>query len=185
MRKNLKEIEIAEKIWQENESYIRKLCNYKLSSHPDFIDDCMQDIFLALITACRDEKEIKNYRAWLTKVTVNKINDFYRDEKKKEEREISLEEENLKASSDFDYSYTEDINEKDLDAHLENILSSLTDREKDVLIEIAHGLNNREIAEKLFISLPTVKTHVAHILKKINARDRVQAVVFAYENHMI
>ncbi len=64
-------------------------------------------------------------------------------------------------------------------------LESLTDREKDVLIEIAHGLNNREIAEKLFISLPTVKTHVAHILKKINARDRVQAVVFAYENHMI
>lgn len=64
-------------------------------------------------------------------------------------------------------------------------LDDLTDREREVLIEIAHGLSNQEIADKLFISLPTVKTHVAHILAKINARDRVQAVVFAYENHLV
>ena len=64
-------------------------------------------------------------------------------------------------------------------------LESLTEREREVLVEIAHGLSNQEIADKLFISLPTVKTHVAHILQKINARDRVQAVVFAYENHLV
>ncbi len=64
-------------------------------------------------------------------------------------------------------------------------LDELTDREREVLIEIAHGLSNQEIAYKLFISLPTVKTHVAHILAKINARDRVQAVVFAYDNHLV
>ncbi len=64
-------------------------------------------------------------------------------------------------------------------------LELLTDREREVLMEIAHGLSNQEIADKLFISLPTVKTHVAHILQKINARDRVQAVVFAYENHLV
>ncbi|MFT8355954.1 MAG: response regulator transcription factor [Bifidobacterium aquikefiri] len=64
-------------------------------------------------------------------------------------------------------------------------LSELTEREREVLVEISHGLSNQEIAEQLFISLPTVKTHVAHILQKIHARDRVQAVVFAYENHLI
>lgn len=64
-------------------------------------------------------------------------------------------------------------------------LNDLTDREREVLIEIAHGLSNQEIADKLFISLPTVKTHVAHILGKIDARDRVQAVVFAYENGLV
>ncbi|PJM73199.1 DNA-binding response regulator [Bifidobacterium primatium] len=64
-------------------------------------------------------------------------------------------------------------------------LELLTDREREVLVEIAHGLSNQEIADKLFVSLPTVKTHVAHILAKINARDRVQAVVFAYENHLV
>ena len=64
-------------------------------------------------------------------------------------------------------------------------LNDLTDREREVLVEIAHGLSNQEIANKLFISLPTVKTHVAHILGKIKARDRVQAVVFAYENSLV
>ncbi|KFI94570.1 Two-component response regulator [Bifidobacterium stellenboschense] len=64
-------------------------------------------------------------------------------------------------------------------------LELLTDREREVLVEVAHGLSNQEIADKLFISLPTVKTHVAHILAKINARDRVQAVVFAYDNRLV
>ncbi|MBT1181884.1 response regulator transcription factor [Bifidobacterium sp. CP2] len=64
-------------------------------------------------------------------------------------------------------------------------LELLTDREREVLVEIAHGLSNQEIADKLFISLPTVKTHVAHILAKIHARDRVQAVVFAYDNRLV
>ena len=70
-------------------------------------------------------------------------------------------------------------------AYTDPELDELTDREREVLIEIAHGLSNQEIADKLFISLPTVKTHVEHILSKINARDRVQAVVFAYENHLV
>ena len=61
----------------------------------------------------------------------------------------------------------------------------LTDRELQVLVHIAQGLSNQEIANNLGISLPTVKTHVTHILQKINARDRVQAVVFAYENHLV
>ena len=70
-------------------------------------------------------------------------------------------------------------------AYTDPELDLLTDRESEVLVEIAHGLSNQEIADKLFISLPTVKTHVAHILAKINARDRVQAVVFAYDNGLV
>ena len=64
-------------------------------------------------------------------------------------------------------------------------LELLTDREREVLVQIARGLSNQEIADTLFISMPTVKTHVAHILAKINARDRVQAVVFAYDNDLV
>lgn len=70
-------------------------------------------------------------------------------------------------------------------AYTDPELDLLTDREREVLVEIAHGLSNQEIADKLFISLPTVKTHVAHVLAKINARDRVQAVVFAYDNGLV
>lgn len=64
-------------------------------------------------------------------------------------------------------------------------VASLTEREKEVLKLIAQGMTNQELADKLFISMTTVKTHVGNILNKIGARDRVQAVIFAYENGLV
>ncbi|MFI5911696.1 response regulator [Dactylosporangium sp. NPDC051541] len=60
-------------------------------------------------------------------------------------------------------------------------LETLTDREREILVAIGNGWTNGEIAERLVVSESTVKTHVGRVLAKIGARDRVQAVIIAYD----
>ena len=67
----------------------------------------------------------------------------------------------------------------------DDVLGALTERERDVLIEVARGDTNAEIAARLFISPLTAKTHVSRILTKLNARDRAQLVVIAYETGLV
>lgn len=62
------------------------------------------------------------------------------------------------------------------------LLERLTPREREVLIQVATGRSNSEIAEQLFLSEATVKTHFGRVLTKLELRDRVQVVVFAYQN---
>jgi DNA-binding NarL/FixJ family response regulator len=64
-------------------------------------------------------------------------------------------------------------------------LSALTDREREVMLQIASGRSNTEIAKQLFVSEPTVKTHVTRLLAKLGLRDRVQVAIYAYEHGIV
>lgn len=71
------------------------------------------------------------------------------------------------------------------DQALDPAFDRLTEREREILVHMARGLSNEELAESLFISEHTVKTHVGRVLMKLGARDRVQAVVMAYEGGLV
>ncbi|MGN0654309.1 MAG: RNA polymerase sigma factor [Oscillospiraceae bacterium] len=157
-------------IWLEYEPYIRKLCNYKLKSMPDYIDDCVQDVFLALNETIKRGIVITNIKSWLFTVANNKIKDFYK-QRKSDNKIVSLDNNNIGEKlltcdpfSDFDFSVS--------DAQLEQIESSiikqLTDKEIKLLIDkYRNKLSVEQIAQNNKTSVDAIYKRLSRLKIKV------------------
>ena len=157
---------LAESLWREHEPYIRKFCEYKLQSLPDYTDDCIQEVFLVLLKALEDGKEITYPKAYLTKIALNKINDIYKTEEKKRKTVVSLDDVN--ESTGFDFSLTEEISDEETEKHLEKILSTLTDSEKKLIEDFyIKKTRQKELAKQMNISENALRQQVFRLKRKI------------------
>ena len=130
------------------------------------IDDCMQDVFLALLNKLDDNGEIQYPKAWLTKVASNKIKDIYESEKIKSEHQVPYNEEYVAES----YSFEESLCEEDLEKHLKAILEKLDEKEKKLLEDFySENIPQKEIAEKLGITENNVRQQIFRLKRKITA----------------
>ncbi len=167
------------KLWQEYEPYIRKLCTYKLKSLPDYIDDCIQDIFLDLSDALNKEKIIEYPKAWLTKVANNKIKDIYNQAKKEAEKIVPLESQNLD-NTYFGVVYDEyfAIEDEQIPILKEKVIDMLDEKEQRLLydryvlkksitqIAKEHNTTENNIYQKLFRLKQKTKMLIEKVLNE-------------------
>ena len=170
---------IVNELWQEHEPYIRKLCTYKLKSLPDYVDDCVQDVFLDLSDALDKGKTIEYPKAWLTKVVNNKIKDIYTQAKKESEKIVPLESENFDSSY---YGVVNDeyftIEDEQIPVLKEKVINMLDDKEQQLLydrytlkksisvIANEHNTTENNIYQKLFRLKEKTKMLIEKVLNE-------------------
>lgn len=168
-------------IWTELEPYIRRLCTYKLKSLPDYVDDCVQDVFLDLSDAINKGKTIEYPKAWLTKVANNKIKDIYTQAKKDAERLIPLDSQNLDNTYSgviYDEYFT--IKDEEIPVLKEKVINMLDDNEQQLLydrytlkkaisiIAKEHNTTENNIYQKLFRLKQKTKMLIENVLNEKN-----------------
>ena len=158
---------LCEQIWHEHEAYIRKFCEYKLQSQKDLVDDCVNDVFLSLLEALKNNTEINYPKAWLTKVANNKITDIYRNKEKQVEREVALNEETLSGSYYDTYNFQE-VTDEQIEQIKETILNELDETDRR-LIENYYikKMKVKEIASLYNLSESSVKVKLFRTRKTI------------------
>lgn len=168
----------AEKLWKEHEPYIRKFCAFKLQSLPDRVNDCVQEVFLDLLLALESEKTIAYPKAWLTKVANNKINDIYKEAKRKSENVVSLTDELAATVPDgkAEVFNEAELSEEDLLSAKDGFLKSLSAEEKTLFYErFVLKRKAKEIAIKLGTTESNVRKRVFRLKNK--AKEFARAYV--------
>lgn len=156
--------------WYEYEPYIRKLCAYKLQSMPECVDDCVQDVFTAYLTAVGKSQKIENIRNWLTGVAHNKIVDLYGKHRRESEIFVPITQEVKEKEASFD----EYVTEEEITAHTEEILNTLTAYERELLDDFyVKRIKQKTMAEKRGISENLIQQQVFRMKRKIIKNTRL------------
>lgn len=148
-------------LWQSFEPYIRNLCNYKLISMPHYIDDCVQETFMALALAIKNEKTIDCPKAWLTSVANNKIKDVYECERKKSELIVNLSQVGVFHQIAFTDIEHIELSEEEIVFAVNSIIEQLTENEK-ALFE-----------ERFIKKMKTAELAIIHKTSKENIRQQI------------
>ncbi len=171
----------TDEIWRQCEPYIRKLCAYKLKSTPDYIDDCVQDVFLDLSEALSKGKTIEYPKAWLTKVANNKIKDIYSRNKKHAEKNVPYDERSFadsRAGVVYDDYFS--IDEKQIPAVKEKVVNMLDEKERKLLcdryelkksVEVIaeeNGISENNVYQKLFRLKQKTRMLIEQVIKNEN-----------------
>lgn len=143
---------IYNNLWKEHQEIVRQLCELKLKSRPWMIDDCIQDISLALYDQIRSGEQISNWKAWLLITARNTINNCYYESKKRE-RYVSadpVQPVNQNSETILQLSYCQDfldlmITEEDVELAKKEILHTLTETEYELYIE--YYLKNQKLKD--------------------------------------
>lgn len=171
-----KNMELSKVLWEEYEPNLRRICNYKLSSYPDEVDDVIGETYLALCNAIDKNVEIKNPKAWLYGTLNNLIKSKYTELDKKKKTYIRLE------SVEHELFYNVDFDAKELSDDVINIIKDeiideLSESEKSLLYLIYENkLKIKEISKILCTTESAIKQKHYRIKLKIKriAKEKIK-----------
>ena len=156
---------LPEAVWRENEAYIRRICAYKLSSHPDEIDDAVQEIGLAYFAAAEKGVEIREPRRWLTVVANNILKDIYSHMSKDAARLASIDAEEYRSIPAPEEP--EAVPEEALLRCREGFLSGLNEEERLLYrLRFEKRMKIKKIAEKTGLSEGNVRVRIFRLKQK-------------------
>lgn len=165
-------------IYKQYSPMIKSLCEFKLASLPDTVDDCVQEVFIALYEKMKSGETIQNPKAWLYKTAANRIKLIYSSAAKKNEQTHAPEIIELlaDASTAFEhdaFTSQQETTAEDIDRVYDKIMQSLSDEDKNILLDICDSkLKLREIAVKYNMSLSAAKQRSVRLKARVRAYIR-------------
>lgn len=167
-----------ETVWTENEPYIRRICAYKLSSHPDEIEDTVQEIALAYFEAVQKGTEIREPKKWLTVVASNIIKDVYKQISEGTRRLATIDDEAVQSLPAPEEP--EELPEEVLLQCKSVFLNTLSEDERTLFrLRFVKRMKLKTIAQKMGISEGNVKLRIFRMKRKAK-----KYVVDWSENHL-